>query len=297
MLLLSVFPISAAAAEKESSFKVSYLSASPDELEDFEDSDNPLGCDDATPDETESTEPCTVPCCPTEEDTIGGGGGVEPGEETEPTEPCTQPCTQPASEPVEIPATEAPTQTPTWNPIPNTEATEATKPVPTAAPTSSKPVESLSNNKPRMNLLAGTMRAGKTLVLTVYNTKGYKVKFSSSNKKIAKVSSKGLVTTLRKGFAKITAKVHGYKCYFTLKVVTNPTLRKTYVRIKKGRTLKVYISDKAPGTKLKFKNKKKAKIISSNTKSYIKVKAKKRGKTTLKVRVNGKWLSLKVKII
>lgn len=295
MLLLSVFPISAAAAEKESGFKVSYLSASPDELEDFEDSDNPLGYDDATPDETESTEPCTAPWCPTEEDTIGGGGGVEPGEETDPSEPI---CTQPASEPVEIPATEAPTQTPTWNPIPNTEATEATEPVPTAAPTAQKPVERLSNkNKPRMNLLAGTMRAGKTLALTVYNTKGYKVTFSSSNKKIAKVSSKGLVTTLRKGFAKITAKVHGYKCYFTLKVVTNPTLRKTYVRIKKGRTLKVYISDKAPGTKLKFKNKKKAKIISSNTKSYIKVKAKKRGKTTLKVRVNGKWLSLKVKII
>lgn len=291
MLLLSVFPISAAAAEKESSFKVSYLSASPDEPEDFEDSDNPLGCDDATPDETESTEPCTAPWCPTEEDTIGGG--VEPGGEDDPSEPCTQP----ESEPIEIPVTQA-TEPPTWNPIPNTEATEATEPVPTAAPTSPKPVESLSNkNKPRMNLLAGTMRAGKTLALTVYNTKGYKVTFSSSNKKIAKVSSKGLVTTLRKGFAKITAKVHGYKCYFTLKVVTNPTLRKTYVRIKKGRTLKVYISDKAPGTKLKFKNKKKARIISSNTKSYIKVKAKKRGKTTLKVRVNGKWLSLKVKII
>lgn len=59
---------------------------------------------------------------------------------------------------------------------------------------------------------------GKTLKLKVKNTKK-KVKWSSSNKKVATVSSKGLVKAKKKGKATITAKVgkKKYKCKITVK--------------------------------------------------------------------------------
>lgn len=313
-----MFPLGAFALETESPFKVTRVSATIDEA-------TPEEC--STPDETYAPwdDPSFPgddnPGCPEDNNPENPPGGVDdPGDTdpwwedpaTDPTEPATvAPATQApeATEPNEEhtrptrhtdrptevePVTVAPTVLPTYAP-PRTDPTE----LPTSAhPTNTeKDIANASAARPRLNLMTGTMSAGKTLVLYVINSGGKKVKFTSSNAKVAKVSKNGVVTTLKRGFVRITAKVGKYKCFFTLKVISNPKLQKSSVKIKKGKTKKIWIFDKAPLYKLKFKNTKKAKIISKKSKNYVKVKAKKRGKTTLGVRVNGKWLKLKVKVI
>lgn len=296
MLILSVFPVSAAQTGSLS-LKVSYLESSPDEA----------SADEAQASTAPSTDaPTELPSEPIEiTETFTQPESVEP-EYPPPSEPpaateqdgmTTLPPTTSEPTPV-IPATETPTQAPTHKEpttdVPtSTDPTESVKPASDSKKTAS--VVNLNGVSMCFNILTGTMRAGKTLQLYVINSG--RVKFSSSNKKVAVINKKGKVTTLRKGFARITAKSGKKKCYCTIKVVSDPKLNKSSVKIKKGRSKKITLTGKAPSVKLKFKNTKKAKITSKNTKSYIKVKAKKRGKTTVRVRVNGKWLRLKVIII
>ena len=68
------------------------------------------------------------------------------------------------------------------------------------------------------------------------------------------------------------------------------------VKVKKGKTVKVRVIGKAPGTKNTYKNTKYAKITSKRTASVLKVKGLKKGKTTLKIKVNGVTLKLKVTV-
>lgn len=63
-----------------------------------------------------------------------------------------------------------------------------------------------------------TLQIGSSTTLKVKNTKK-KVTWKSSNKKVAKVSKKGKVTALKKGTAKITAKVSGKKFTCNVNVV------------------------------------------------------------------------------
>lgn len=72
--------------------------------------------------------------------------------------------------------------------------------------------------KVRLNMTKKTLTVGKTVTLKVKGTKK-KVKWSSSNKKVASVSSKGKVKAKKAGKATITAKVgkKKYKCKITVK--------------------------------------------------------------------------------
>ncbi len=76
--------------------------------------------------------------------------------------------------------------------------------------------------EPALNVTKATLTkkkgANHTIQLKMQWAKG-KVKWSSSNKKVAKVNSKGKVTAKKKGTAKISAKVGGktYKCKITVK--------------------------------------------------------------------------------
>lgn len=76
--------------------------------------------------------------------------------------------------------------------------------------------------EPALNTTKATLTkkkgANHTIQLKMQWTKG-KVKWSSSNKKVATVNSKGKVTAKKKGTAKISAKVGGktYKCKITVK--------------------------------------------------------------------------------
>lgn len=83
---------------------------------------------------------------------------------------------------------------------------------------------SAAQKKAKLNKSKATIYVGKTVTLKLKNNKK-KVKWSSSNKKVATVSKKGKVTGKKAGKATITAKVgkKKYKCKVTVKKVAAPT--------------------------------------------------------------------------
>lgn len=76
-----------------------------------------------------------------------------------------------------------------------------------------------TKKKIKLNKKKVTIRAKKTIKLKLKNAKAKKVKWSSSNEKIAMVSKKGVVSALKKGKVTITAKYNGkkYKCKMNVK--------------------------------------------------------------------------------
>lgn len=89
---------------------------------------------------------------------------------------------------------------------------------------------------PKLNRQTVSITVGKTVQLTVKNTKA-KVKWSSSNKKIATVTGKGKVKAKKAGKATITAKVgkKSFKCKVTVKKRRNVDKKYT-IELGKGRT-------------------------------------------------------------
>ena len=88
----------------------------------------------------------------------------------------------------------------------------------------------------RLNKSSATIGIYQTITLKVTGTNA-KVKWKSSNKKVATVSSRGVVTGRKKGTATITAKVKGkkYKCRVTvIQRVTKIKLNRFAVVMKKG---------------------------------------------------------------
>ena len=147
-----------------------------------------------------------------------------------------------------------------------------------------------------LNLSTATVKCGKVISLRVKNMGSGKVRYSSSNSSVAKVSSAGKVSALKKGFARITAKT-GKKIYcFTIKVTSSPKLSKTAVSVKKNKNTHVNIIGKASTVNNVYVNTSKAKILSKKNTTRLKIKGLKKGKTTLKVKVNGVVLKLKVTV-
>ena len=72
----------------------------------------------------------------------------------------------------------------------------------------------------RLNTTKKTLKVGKTYTLKISGTKK-KVKWSSSKKSVATVSSKGKITAKKKGTATITAKVGNKKYNCKITVVNN----------------------------------------------------------------------------
>ncbi len=87
---------------------------------------------------------------------------------------------------------------------------------------------------PSISTKERTLTKGKTVTLKIKNTT-QKVKWSTNNKKVATVNSKGLVTAKGKGTATITAKVGNskYKCKI---IVETPSISKKTLTINKGDT-------------------------------------------------------------
>lgn len=82
-----------------------------------------------------------------------------------------------------------------------------------------------ATGKVKISKSTATIYVGETLSLKVYGT-GKKVKWSTSNKKIATVSKKGKVTAKKKGNVTIKAKVgkKTYRCKITVKEKKKKTL-------------------------------------------------------------------------
>lgn len=121
----------------------------------------------------------------------------------------------------------------------------------------------------------------------VRNPKG-KTTYTSSSAKVAKVSSTGKVTAVKKGTATITVKNNGVTAKFKV-TVKNPTLNATSKTLKKGKSFTLKITGKVGKAKFTSSNKKIATVSSKGV-----VKAKKKGKATITVATNG--LKLKCKI-
>lgn len=101
-----------------------------------------------------------------------------------------------------------------------------------------------ATKKPKLNYTKKTIYEGKTFTLKVSGTKN-KVKWSTSNKKIATVNSKGVVKGIKKGNATITAKIDkkSLKCKVEVKSkvvnVEKIVLNKESIELKIGQSTKI----------------------------------------------------------
>ncbi len=129
-----------------------------------------------------------------------------------------------------------------------------------------------------------TIYKGKTTTVKAIATPAATVKYTSSNKKIAAVNSKGVITGVKAGTVTITATAGSLKT--TCKVVVkNPTfsLVKASATIKKGKTTTIKYKA-TPANKVTYtsSNKKIATVTSKGV-----VKGIKKGKATITVKCNG----------
>lgn len=175
--------------------------------------------------------------------------------------------------------------------------TTPTETTPTTTPTTTKP-STTTPTKPLVKKttvsLARTNGSvyvkGKTTVkATVKNGKG-KTTYKSNNIRVAKVSSTGVVTGVKKGTAVIT--VTNNRVSRTFKVtVKNPTLNRTTLNLKAKKNYTLKVQGKIGKVTFKSSN---TKVATVNAKG--KVVAKKKGNATITVKANGITLKCKVKV-
>lgn len=142
----------------------------------------------------------------------------------------------------------------------------------------------------KLNTTKKTLVKGQTYTLKVTGTSST-VKWSTSNKKIASVSSKGKVTAIAKGTATITAKVSGKK--YTCKVsVETPKINKTSITLTESNTYGLKIS----GTTQKVSWTSSSASVASVSQKGV-VTARKKGTATITAKLtSGKKYSCKVTV-
>ena len=180
-------------------------------------------------------------------------------------------------------------------------APTATPAQPTATPTPAQPTATPSPTAAPAKGITATAKAstiytkGKTstTITVVKNDVTGKVKFTSSNKKVATVSSKGVVKAKKAGKTTITVKVGNYTKKVVIQV-KKPSLKlaKSSATIKKGKTVKIKATA-TPSGKVTYKssNKKVATVTAKGV-----VKGKKKGTATITVTSNGVSKKFKVKV-
>ena len=200
-----------------------------------------------------------------------------PTESTEPTTVEPQETTAPVTEAVtNAPSTDATSET-------TVAPTEATTAPATQAP---EVKTTLTLNKSKATVY---VKKSTTIPYTLINPVG-KATFKSLNTKVAKVSSKGKVTGVKKGKTVITVSNNGVTKRFTI-TVKNPKLNKTKKTLKKGKTFKIKITGLVGKAKFKSGNKKVAKVSKKG-----KITALKKGNATITVTANGVKLKFKLKV-
>lgn len=186
----------------------------------------------------------------------------------------------------EVPTETTPTETTPTETTPTTTTPITTKPS-TTTPT--KPlVKKTTVSLARTN--GSVYVKGRTTVkATIKNGKG-KTTYKSNNTGVAKVSSNGVVTGVKKGTAVIT--VTNNRVSRTFKVtVKNPTLNRTTLNLKAKKNYTLKVQGKIGKVTFKSSN---TKVASVNAKG--KVVAKKKGNATITVKANGITLKCKVKV-
>lgn len=144
-----------------------------------------------------------------------------------------------------------------------------------------------------------SLKSGATKTIKVLNgkVKSYKV----TNNKVAKVNSKGVVTALTKGKTTVIVTLKdGNKLNCKVNVTTAPKLSKSTVNVKVGQSAKIKIYGKAKGIEFGISGRNKnieVWLYKMKDATGFEVEGLKKGKTTLKVKVNNvKTLTLKVKV-
>lgn len=144
-----------------------------------------------------------------------------------------------------------------------------------------------AKKKPKLSKKKVVLIRKEKYRLKILHTKK-KVKWSSNNTYVAKVSKKGLVTAKEEGTAKITAKIGKKKYKCTIKV-EDPYIGtvdgETYVEV--GRTLRYYMCDT---TYKKYKWKSSNTSVATIDKKGI-VTGKKIGKSTIYAYIKGRKLT------
>ena len=157
---------------------------------------------------------------------------------------------------------------------------------PTATPT---PVV-----KPGITAKVSQVYVGKKATIKVTKTKVTgKVTFKSSNKKVATVNSKGVITGKKAGKAVITVKVGKYTKKLTV-TVKKPSFKlvKSSVKLKKGKKTTIRVKA-APVSKVTYKTSNK-KVATVNSKGVV--TAKKKGTAKITVKCNGITRTFKVTV-
>ena len=157
---------------------------------------------------------------------------------------------------------------------------------PTATPT---PVV-----KPGITAKVSQVYVGKKATIKVTKTKVTgKVTFKSSNKKVATVNSKGVITGKKAGKAVITVKVGKYTKKLTVKV-KKPSFKlvKSSAKLKKGKKTIIKVKA-APVSKVTYKTSNK-KVATVNSKGVV--TAKKKGTAKITVKCNGITRTFKVTV-
>ena len=157
---------------------------------------------------------------------------------------------------------------------------------PTATPT---PVV-----KPGITAKVSQVYVGKKATIKVTKTKVTgKVTFKSSNKKVATVNSKGVITGKKAGKAVITVKVGKYTKKLTVKV-KKPSFKlvKSSAKLKKGKKTTIKVKA-APVSRVTYKTSNK-KVATVNSKGVV--TAKKKGTAKITVKCNGITKTFKVTV-
>lgn len=191
---------------------------------------------------------------------------------------------------VKAPAPTATPAQPTATPAPAQPTVAPTQPTVTPAPTAA-PAKGITATAKASTIY--TKGKTSTTITVVKNDVTGKVKFTSSNKKVATVSSKGVVKAKKAGKTTITVKVGNYTKKVVIQV-KKPSLKlaKSSATIKKGKTVKIKATA-TPSGKVTYKssNKKVATVTAKGV-----VKGKKKGTTTITVTSNGVSKKFKVKV-
>lgn len=195
----------------------------------------------------------------------------------------------PTVTPAQPTATPVPAK-PTATPTPAQPTVAPTQPTATPAPTAA-PAKGITATAKASTIY--TKGKTSTTITVVKNDVTGKVKFTSSNKKVATVTSKGVVKAKKAGKTTITVKVGNYTKKVVIQV-KKPSLKlaKSSATIKKGKTVKIKATA-TPSGKVTYKssNKKVATVTAKGV-----VKGKKKGTATITVTSNGVSKKFKVKV-
>lgn len=144
-----------------------------------------------------------------------------------------------------------------------------------------------------------SLKSGATKTIKVINgkVKSYKV----TNNKVAKVNSKGVITALNKGKTTVIVTLKdGNKLNCKVNVTTAPKLSKSTVNVKVGQSAKIKIYGKAKGIEFGISGRNKnieVWLYKMKDATEFRVEGLKKGKATLKVKVNNvKTLTLKINV-